>query len=144
MNDPANDAVPFKVAQLLDQHLLGDARDGPFKLAKPKGAPAKELKKNSELPASLEHFQRLLDPGGGHPWCDPRIHTFLRVLLIFGGSGHCPRIAQIAAPCIAGSLALAVCLSGTYFLVSTILISWFFPYGRQSTYSSQFLAFAGR
>jgi hypothetical protein len=52
MHGSGDDAVSLQAAQLLDQHLLRNARNGPFKLAEAQRPLAKELEQDRELPPS--------------------------------------------------------------------------------------------
>src|SRR5687768_13414990 len=60
MDDPAHDAVPFQLPQLLDQHLLGDRWDGAFELRKAQHVAIEQMKQNDELPSAFENPQHLL------------------------------------------------------------------------------------
>ena len=65
MNDPADDAVLLHLAELLDQHLLGDRRDRPFQLRKPEQLSAEQIEQDHQLPAAFENLQRPIDAAGG-------------------------------------------------------------------------------
>lgn len=59
-----HDSVPFHLPKLLDEHFLGYSRDRAFKIGEAQNMPAKEVKQDHELPASLKKLERVLDALG--------------------------------------------------------------------------------
>ena len=51
VDDPPDDAIIFHLAELLDQHLLGNRGDRPLKLGETKDLPAEQMEENEELPS---------------------------------------------------------------------------------------------
>jgi hypothetical protein len=68
MNRARYDSIPFEVAQLLNQHLLSDARDRPLQLGKTKSASIEEMKDDYHLPPAFQHSECLFDTRGRHVW----------------------------------------------------------------------------
>jgi len=68
MHDPANNTIALQLPQLLDQHLLGNRRDGPLKLREAHELAAEQLEKNDKLPAPFEHFKCLFNALGRGRW----------------------------------------------------------------------------
>jgi len=65
VHDAPDDPVALHLAELLDQHLLRDARDRPFQLREAQHLAAEQVKEDHQLPAALQELQGLLDMGGG-------------------------------------------------------------------------------
>src|SRR5687768_2718664 len=97
MDDTVDDAVTFQIAQLLNEHLLSNARDRAFELAETERPSAKKLEQDRELPSSFKDLQRFLDADRCDPRRDARIYAFL-------------------------SAFSAWCVHHAYLLVSTLLI----------------------
>ena len=64
VHDSRDDAVPLQLTKLLRQHLLRDARDRALQIREAKGLAAEEMKEDHELPAALQHSDRVLNSGG--------------------------------------------------------------------------------
>jgi len=65
VNDPADDAGGFQLAQLLREHLLRDARDRSFQVREAQDLAPEEMKQDLELPAPLEDLDDVLDASSG-------------------------------------------------------------------------------
>src|SRR6185295_2381629 len=59
-----DDAVPLQLTKLLGQHLLRDARNRALEVGEAQRLPAKEMKEDDELPATVQLSDGLFDPGG--------------------------------------------------------------------------------
>lgn len=56
-----DDAVFFKLAELLGEHLLSDGGNGPLQVGKAHDLAAEELEEDQKLPAALQHAESTLD-----------------------------------------------------------------------------------
>lgn len=65
VGDASDDAVFFEVAELLDEHFLGDGGDGPFEFGKAEGAFVEEVEDDDHFPAAFEAFEGGFDALGG-------------------------------------------------------------------------------
>lgn len=74
VDDAADDAVALHLAELLDQHLLGDSRNGAFKIGEAHDPATEQVKQDHQLPPALQQFQSLFDALRG---CLPRMGTGL-------------------------------------------------------------------
>lgn len=54
MNDTADNSVSLHLAELLDQHLLGNTGDGAFKVREAQNASTEEMKQDHQLPSALQ------------------------------------------------------------------------------------------
>lgn len=61
MDDAADDSIPFHLPKLLDQHLLGNAGNGAFKVREAHDPAAEEMEQDHQLPSPLKQFQSLLN-----------------------------------------------------------------------------------
>lgn len=57
MDDSAHDAVALHLAELLDEHLLGDAGDCAFELGEAEDVASEELEEDGEFPAPFQKFK---------------------------------------------------------------------------------------
>ena len=76
MDGAAHDAVPLHLAQLLDQHLLGDRRDRALEIRETQNLAPEETEKDHELPTPLKEAERLLDPRGSGAGRQVSVLTF--------------------------------------------------------------------
>jgi hypothetical protein len=53
VDDPPDNAVPFQLPELLDQHLLRNRGYGALKIGETKHLPAEQMEENHQLPATL-------------------------------------------------------------------------------------------
>jgi len=64
VHNTAHDAVRFQLAKLLDQHFLGDRRNGPLQFRKPHQTAPEKMKQDGHFPSPLQQLQ-----GGLHAMC---------------------------------------------------------------------------
>lgn len=57
MNDSAHDAVVLHLAELLDEHLLGDAGNCPLEFGEAEDVASEELEEDGEFPAPFQKFK---------------------------------------------------------------------------------------
>lgn len=65
VNDPADDAVPLHLPELLDQHLLRDRGDRSLQLRKSEHLSAEQMEEDHQLPPAFENLEGLFDTAGG-------------------------------------------------------------------------------
>lgn len=65
MDDPPDNAVPFHLAKLLDQHFLRDSRDCAFQVGKAQQLAAEKMKQDHKLPPALQQLEGLFNALGG-------------------------------------------------------------------------------
>jgi hypothetical protein len=61
--------ISFHLPKLLDKHFLRYCRDRPFEVGEAQHFAAEEMKKDDELPAALQNFERILDTLSGADRC---------------------------------------------------------------------------
>ena len=62
-NSP-NDPMLFQLAQLLNQHLLGNRRDRLFQVGKAQHLAAEQMEQDDEFPPAVENLERALNTFG--------------------------------------------------------------------------------
>jgi len=65
MDDPADDAVGFHLAKLLDEHLLGNGGNRSTELREAQHVATEEMKQDHQLPAALENLESVFNATRG-------------------------------------------------------------------------------
>ncbi len=61
MDRPPDHSIHFHLTQLLNQHLLRNFGDCPLQFREPQDLSSKQMKENNQLPASIDHSERVFN-----------------------------------------------------------------------------------